>query len=79
MEVVFDGDKIVSLVIGDDRFAETEGLGSKVKEEAFISQFIGKSAPLALSDIDAVTNATITSEAVVNAINKAYEKSTSEN
>jgi len=79
VEVSFDGNKITSLVIGDDRFAETAGLGSKVKEEAFIDQFIGKTAPLALSDIDAVTGATVTSEAVVSAINKAYEKSTSEN
>ncbi|HCJ88846.1 MAG TPA: hypothetical protein DHV94_05505, partial [Clostridiales bacterium] len=35
------------------------------------SQFIGKSAPLTLGvDIDAVTGATLTSQAVVDAVNQ---------
>ncbi|MBQ4075666.1 MAG: FMN-binding protein, partial [Clostridia bacterium] len=72
VEVTLDAEgKIASLKIGDDQFAETPFLGGKVKEAAFTDQFTGKVPPLALSDIDAVANATITSQAVVNAINAA--------
>ena len=40
-------------------------------DEAFTSQFIGKKAPLTLGvDIDAVTGATLTSQAVVDAVNQ---------
>lgn len=63
---------VTALTIGGARFAETEGLGGKVTEEAFTSQFLGKKAPFALADIDAVSSATISSQAAVNAINAAY-------
>ena len=53
---------------------ETPGLGQKASEEAFIGQFIGKKGPFTYGEdgIDAITNATITSTAVLNAINEAY-------
>ena len=52
---------------------QTAGLGQKCAEEAFTAQFIGKSAPLTLGDgIDAVASATITSQAVVDAVNSLY-------
>ena len=73
VEVAFDGDTITALTVGDSRFAETPGLGARAQEEDFQAQFIGKKAPLALSDIDAIAGATITSTAVVNAINAAYD------
>ena len=41
VEATFDGDKISTLTIGDKRFAETEGLGSKALTEEFQSQFLG--------------------------------------
>ena len=72
VSVTLDGNTIVSVVVGDESFAETAFLGGKAKEEAFTSQFVGKTLPLALSDIDAITNATITSQAVVDALNAAY-------
>lgn len=51
---------------------ETPGLGKKVNDSKFESQFSGKeSEELALSDIDAIASATITSSAAVNAINTA--------
>ena len=51
----------------------TPGLGQKCAEEAFTAQFIGKSAPLTLGEgIDAVASATITSQAVVDAVNSLY-------
>lgn len=44
-------------------------------EDDFTSQFIGKSAPLTLGDgIDAISGATITSTAVVDAANEALSK-----
>lgn len=51
---------------------ETPGLGKKVNTKKFENQFAGKeSEELALSDIDAIASATITSSAAVNAINTA--------
>ena len=41
-------------------------MGSGVREEAFTSQFIGKTPPLTLNqDIDAVSGATLSSQAAV--------------
>ena len=44
-----------------------------MREEAFTSQFIGKTPPLTLNqDIDAVSGATLSSQAAVDAVNEAY-------
>lgn len=55
---------------------ETPGLGMNVKDEEFVNQFIGKTVELELSknsysenQIDTVSGATITSEAVTEAVN----------
>ena len=64
---------IQSIEIGDDQFAETEGLGAKAKEAAFTDQFVGKTLPLADGDIDAIAGATITTNAVLDAVNAIYE------
>ena len=62
---------ITSLTV--DASTQTPGLGQKCAEEAFTSQFKGKSAPFTLGDgIDAVASATITSQAVVDAVNSLY-------
>lgn len=66
-----DMGEIVSLVIGDETFSETEGLGAEALKPEFAEQFIGKKTPLAITDIDAISGATITSKAVVDAINEA--------
>ncbi len=51
---------------------ETPGLGQKVTEETFCSQFTGRAAEsFTLDEIDAVSGATISSRASVNAINLA--------
>ncbi len=73
----FDADgRIASVSIGDDSFNETPGFGARaLEDEAFKTQFIGKAMPLALADIDALSGATVTSTAVVDALNAAYEKS----
>ena len=71
VEVTVDNNTITAIKIGDEQFSETPGLGAKALDEDFQKQFIGKTLPIALEDIDAITGATITSTAVVNAINEA--------
>ena len=71
VNVTDDNGVITSLTV--DASTQTPGLGQKCADEAFTSQFIGKSAPLTLGDgIDAVASATITSQAVVDAVNSLY-------
>lgn len=56
-----------------DASSQTPGLGQECASAAFTSQFIGKKAPFVLNEnIDAVTSATITSQAVVDAVNSIY-------
>ncbi len=62
---------ITAITIGDDSFAETAGFGAKALDDAFKAQFIGKTLPLTMADIDAIAGATITSNAVVDALNAA--------
>ena len=65
---------IESLAVGEARFAETDGVGGKVKDESFIRQFVGKTPPLELGkDIDGISGATVSSQAVVDAVNQAAE------
>ena len=71
VQVMDENGVITALVV--DASSQTAGLGQKCAEEAFTSQFIGKSAPLTLGEgIDAVASATITSQAVVDAVNSLY-------
>ncbi len=61
---------ITAIRIGDSQFAETDGLGAKAKEEAFRNQFIGKTIPLKAEEVDGITGATITTGAVIDAVNQ---------
>ncbi|MBR3503463.1 MAG: FtsX-like permease family protein [Clostridia bacterium] len=59
-----------------DASTQTPEFGGQVpKDEAFLSQFIGMTPPVSEEDIDAVSGATITSEAVVKAVNGARKTS----
>ena len=71
VHVTMDGDKIAALAI--DTQNETAGLGQRASEAAFTDQFIGKSGPFTYGEdgIEALTGATITSNAVLKAVNKA--------
>lgn len=63
---------IQGISVGGADFNETVGLGARVKEAAFTSQFTGKVPPLTVKvDVDAVTGATISSRAVTNGVNQA--------
>ena len=60
--------RISSLTVNAE--SQTEEIGGQCAKEPFTSQFIGKTLPLtADSGIDAVTGATLTSNAVMNALN----------
>ena len=69
VHVTLDGDKIQTLTI--DTPNETAGLGQRASEAAFTDQFVGKSGPFTYGEdgIEALTGATITSEAALKAIN----------
>lgn len=52
--------------------SETAGLGQKIRDESFASQFAGKASDtMTIGDIDAIPSATISSVAAVNAVNNA--------
>ena len=62
--------KITELTV--DASTQTPEIGAVVPDdEKFMSQFAGKALPVEGNDIDAVTGATVTSEAVVQALNSA--------
>ena len=72
VNVTVDGDgKVSKLVI--DASSQTEGYGTRVAEDAaFAEQFIGQAGPFAIGEnIDALSGATISSKAVVEAVNNA--------
>ncbi len=62
---------ISALKIGDERFAETDGYGAAALLPEFAAQFIGKTVPVNMEDIDAISGATMTTKAVLDAINTA--------
>ena len=89
----YGGDITVTAVINDDGIiayllvdaaCETEGIGQQVMDPAFLTQFLGKSLPVTLgTDVDAIAGATVTSQAVVDALNlldteydNTYDRST---
>ena len=72
VRVQLDGSgAITAIEIGDEYFSETPGFGAKAQEDAFKLQFIGKKLPVSEAEIDAIAGATITSQAVIEAINTA--------
>jgi len=75
VQAVLDDDaKIKSIEV--DASSQTENIGSLVgSDKAFLSQFVGKSLPLSLGeDVDALAGATISSQAVVDALNSSVSE-----
>ena len=72
VKATLDGTTVKALTI--DTPNETPGLGQKASEEAFTSQFIGKDGPFAYGEngVEAITGATVTSTAVLKALNEAF-------
>ncbi|MCH5287378.1 MAG: FMN-binding protein, partial [Christensenellaceae bacterium] len=69
MGVGLDG-LVTGVVVGDTNFAETSGYGARAKEPAFQEQFEGLDAVNGGS-FQALSGATVTSTAVLNAVNRA--------
>ncbi|NMD39081.1 MAG: FMN-binding protein, partial [Christensenellaceae bacterium] len=66
--------KLLGISVGGSDFAETAGLGSKVQEPDFVDQYKGIVAPVKMnSDVDQVSGATISSNAVNKGVNSAVE------
>lgn len=75
VEVTATAEGIINAVkIGDERFAESAGFGAAALEADFAQRFIGKSLPLKPGDIDGISGSTMTTDAVILAINTAFEK-----
>lgn len=61
---------VTGILIGSEDFMETEGRGALILEEYYWSQFIGRSGAQEYgADLDAISGATVTSDAVLAAIN----------
>lgn len=85
----YGGDIDVMVGVGTDgkvrgvsilSISETAGLGMNAEKDSFLNQFVGKSAGIAVSksspadnEIQALTGATITSNAMAQAVNTALE------
>ena len=66
--------QVAGVFIDPAMHKETEGLGDLVEESYFWGQFIGNTGSFTTGDnIDAVSGATITSETVVDCVNRAVE------
>ena len=78
VQVTLDGLTIKSIKIGDDQFAETDGLGANALDPMFQLQFVDKTLPLAEGDVEAISGATITTDAVLTALNAIYEAASAE-
>lgn len=57
--------------IGIVEMSETAGLGSRINDGEYLSQYGGKSGSLTLSDVDVITGSTVSSKAVMNGVNDA--------
>ena len=71
VNVTLEGDTVRGLTV--DTPNETEGLGKRASDAEFTEQFIGKSGPFTFGEngIEALSGATVTSNAALKAINKA--------
>ncbi len=79
----YDSSKPMSVAVGLDgegrilscfvvsASGETTGIGTKVTEESFLSQFAGKDE--ALTGVDAISGATISSSAFIDAMSDAFD------
>ena len=77
----FGGEVTVHATVEDNKISEltidtpneTEGLGKRASDPAFTDQFIGKSGPFTFGEdgIEALSGATVTSNAALKAINRA--------
>lgn len=72
MEVVFDSDALTLQEVNIVSHAETPGYGKNMEEDDFLNQFEGMSAT-DVESIDTLASATITTDAIKELVNTAYE------
>lgn len=61
---------LTGIVVGPTKFSETSNIGSKTKDADFTEQFIGLALPAEAGvNVDTVSGATISSKAVLKAVN----------
>jgi Na+-translocating ferredoxin:NAD+ oxidoreductase subunit G len=66
---------ITGLSVGGSKFAETAGLGTRVKLPSFTDQFVGLAeTPTLNGNVDTISGATISSSAVINGVIKCYQE-----
>lgn len=66
---------ITGLSVGGSKFAETAGLGTRVKLPSFTDQFVGLSeSPTLNGNVDTISGATVSSSAVINGVIKCYQE-----
>ena len=71
---VDENNAIVKVELGDSSTDMDAGFLAKVKEDAnYLNQFVGKTAPVDEASIDVVAGATVSSKAVIAAVNAACE------
>ena len=71
---VDENNAIVKVELGDSSTETDAGFLAKVKEDAnYLNQFVGKTAPVDEASIDVVAGATVSSKALVAAVNAACE------
>ena len=72
VSLTLDGNRAIASLEIDAGTQTPEYGGRTTEDEAFLTQFQGKTLPLAIGkDVDALSGATVTSEAIVTAINTA--------
>ena len=72
VRVTLDDNSAIESIRVDAGTQTPEYGGHAADDDAFLNQFIGKTPPLAIGDgVDALSGATVTSEAVVQAVNTA--------
>ncbi|TKJ40196.1 hypothetical protein CEE36_09685 [candidate division TA06 bacterium B3_TA06] len=64
--------KIAEIEIPKEDFEETFGIGSLCREKEFLERFVGLASAAEVKAVDAVSGATVTSEAVKDAVAKVF-------
>jgi Na+-translocating ferredoxin:NAD+ oxidoreductase RnfG subunit len=71
-EIIFEPDAKTIREVKIVSHGETPGYGAAMEEESYLTQFNGMSAEDS-SEIDAISGATVTTEAIRKLVNNAYE------
>ena len=76
--VTFTADgRVNSISIDEETFQKTPGIGGEYLKPGALSCFIGRQTPVNAEEVDGITGATETKNAIVSAINAAYAGITS--